>query len=249
MRPWNQHLMATAIAASSLGSAACTFNAYSPPARTTPLESPATLPEGQSSIAIEGGGGGEIFGPKLLTGTMRVRRGFAPEVDGNVELTGIYVGDYVGRAYVEGRPSQSANRLIASLRFGGKRNLLRHFAVTGGVGVGASAGGTYLSPDVGVIAGYENPYVVPFISLRGYVSVPLESRTVVYINEDGTSMPDRPETTLGLALGLGVRVPVGDDAPGSTHGSITAGLGVLSMRGGASSGSFSNAQLGGEVVF
>lgn len=51
----------------------CNYQVYSPPARTLPLESPATVPVGTTGIAVEGGPGGALFGPDLAFGAARIR--------------------------------------------------------------------------------------------------------------------------------------------------------------------------------
>ncbi|HKO94478.1 MAG TPA: hypothetical protein VJU61_25165, partial [Polyangiaceae bacterium] len=88
-----------------------------------------------------------------------------------------------------------------------------------GLGAGASAGGAFLSPDLGLNLAVENPILVPFASARFYLSAPIAPRYVHFTTGDGAGEraddsdgePDAyrrlPHFTYGIQLSGGLRVP------------------------------------------
>lgn len=194
----------------------CSHHVYSPPARLISLQSPATVGADTIAVAGEVVGAQGLFGPDMLGASGRVRYGLgsALEVGGEVNVVGIDDGNnevdthpfvYAGRAAVKWAPAAVAD----------------FFAVTGGVGGGWSAGGGFFSPDLGVVAGYENRYLVPFVSLEGVLSVPIDPQPVdtsAVDDEPGTHV-DTPALSYGARASLGVRVPVslGNGTPASLY--------------------------------
>lgn len=186
-------------------SAGCTHQVFSPPARHLPLEAPATVGAGRTAISGELGFGGEIFGPELVGGSVRLRRGLTEHLEVSGEVTLVQLDDekaaadqdpniYMARAGVKWAPAQTG----------------QHLAFTGGVGGGAHTGGGFIAPEAGVIVGYENAYLVPFIGYQAGVSVPLGASEVDTSTTDqgvGTEL-HTPETTFSHRLTLGVRVPL-----------------------------------------
>ncbi len=228
-----------------LACAGCNHELYSPPARMLPLESPATLARGETGVQAEGATQGAIFGPSVETGTLRVREGMADATDATAEVSVLHVD---GRSVADTYPYAFAGRV------GLKHAALPWLSLVGGLGGGASAGGGFVSPDVGVIAGYENRWAVPFVSLRVSVSVPFDGRPV----DTGQAGHDAlgqyvytpPFTWIGGGT-VGLRVPVGRCDPGTScvHGSLLGGLGLTELAyAGASAGLMSLAG-GGEIVF
>lgn len=183
-----------ALVAASFG---CSRHAFSPPARALPIETPQTLEPGQTSVQGEASSNGALFGPDVAVGTARVRHGVAEDVDVTGEATVMHVSGSGGEGV-------STNPNIYSARVGVKHRLSSWFAVGAGLGGGGSAGGGFLSPDLTVMAGWENRYVIPFLALRGFTSHPIGASTV-YL---GDSVYDRPRLTLGFAWALGLRVPL-----------------------------------------
>lgn len=185
-----------------LSLAACTANAISPPGRTTPLESAAAIGQGAVGFQGEAGMSGAFFGPSIAHATARVRVGVLERTDVSVEGNLVVVQ--------ESEPTDT-HRGIYSLRGGVKHAFTPNFALVGGLGFGASAGGGFISPDVGFIAGIENPYFVPLLGGRLILSQPIAAQQVTLPqNEDGSDLEyivDTPEFTYGFAANLGARIP------------------------------------------
>ena len=183
----------------------CGYYVYSPPARGLPFDSAATLPRGRTGVALEGGHAGEVFGPDVFAVGARVRRGLAEGVDGVVEASVLRVlGDSDARTH----------RNVYALRVGTKLRPWTHLAFTGGVGGGASAGGAFVSPDLGVVLSWENPFFVPLVGARGMFSQPLGARRVDLGSheqddpEPNARYSDTPRSTWGGTLYGGARIPL-----------------------------------------
>jgi len=92
-------------------------------------------------------------------------------------------------------------------RLGGKLNPLRtgNIALTGGLGGGFSpAGGGMVSADGGVTIGAHNRYLVPYASLRTFMSAPIAAEEVRTGSErlevDTPTLTGGTGVTLGLAI-------------------------------------------------
>lgn len=187
----------------------CNVHVYSPPTGSFPTESSASLGREHSSVRAEVFGGGELFGPGVSSYRVGVARGLTDQLDLSLSPS---------LTWVHGSSGEGAHPGIYALRAGLKYAPVPHFAVVGGLGAGGSAGGGYLSPDLGFIAAYENPHLVPFFTLRGLLSAPLAARRVHFSVPDDThgsdadSDPDRyqltPHFTLGVQTGVGLRAPL-----------------------------------------
>jgi hypothetical protein len=222
----------------------CNRNVYSPPARALPLESVATLPEGDTGVQLEGGVHNRLFGPSVLSGTARVRRGMSDDLDASIEATTMYVQG-------ENPKPVRASRAIHALRAGVKWRFAKPLAMTAGVGGGYSAGGAFVSPEVGPIVAWENRYLVPFIATRLGVSQPIGARAVDVSDAQDDSRLEKPVTTW-LATGVvGLRVPIGWAEPqrGTVRGSLLAGLGVTHLFDTRQDDTFGQLAVGGELVF
>lgn len=196
-----RHLAALASGVGLVLSASCTPRVYSPPTRMMPLESVATAKEGEYIVALQGGAAGAVFGGELLGGAARVRFGVVEKAEVSVEGSTFFVlNDSPTRAY----------RGIHALRGGVKYRALPFLSTTFGLGGGASAGGGFFAPDVGLLVGYENPYLVPFLGIDGGVSVPLFPRNVdVSLPDEGPrTFFDRPKLTWLAGAHAGLRLPL-----------------------------------------
>jgi hypothetical protein len=232
-------------AALSLACAAldgCTRDIYLPPARMLPLESAATLRHGEAGIQMEAAGHGAIFGVSATSAAIRVRYGLDGETDISAEgaVLGIH-GDDVPNSYPN----------ILAMRVGVKRRLAPWVSVTGGLGGGASEGGGFVSPDVGVVVAYENSHFVPLLTTRAGFSVPFDRQpVVVQVGSAGVS----PPLTLNAGGTVGFRIPRQPSAPGAGRGraSLLGGIGVtmFSYGGGTESPQGVVSLAGGaEIVF
>jgi len=225
-------------------STGCNHEVYSPPARMLPLESPATLGYGETGVQLEGGAHGAIFGPQGESGTVRVRRGIADGTDASGEVSVLHV---------DGSSAAGTYPYAFAARGGVKQRLTPWLSVGAGFGGGASAGGGFLSPDIGAVVGYENPYLVPFLSVRGGVSAPFATHTVdTSTPSDGVGkyVYTPPFTWVGGAV-AGLRVPIGwcDPGPCPVRGSLLGGVGLTYLAGGGNSTGVASLATGGEIVF
>jgi hypothetical protein len=181
--------------------AGCPFKVWSPPARLLPLESSSTIGEQRTSI------GGEVsyhagpWGAEVPGGTVRVQHGFGELVDGEVEA---YYAD------VQGDPLVKTSGTIAAARAGVTWDVWRRdLAFVGGLGGGGSAGGGFVSADAGMIAAWENCYLVPFIGAHVLLSQPIDAQEVDLAEVGESPHVDTPDTTFGFSLRAGLKVPLG----------------------------------------
>jgi hypothetical protein len=224
----------------------CNHSVFSPPARAVPLETAATLPKGDTGVQLEGGGSGALFGPGVASGTARVRHGVTGDLDVSFEGSLMRIVDTP-------EPAVDLSRNVYAARAGVKARLHPALSVAGGVGGGASAGGAFVSPDVGPIVAWENRYVVPFLSARGGVSQPLGAKKVdtSTVDDGPGTFVESPRTTWLVSVTTGVRVPLGWAEPeaGKTRGSLLAGVGMTHLADTRDDATFSHLAFGGELVF
>ncbi len=196
---------------------ACTPHVFSPPGRTIALEAPATVGDGETAIQVSGGASGEVFGEAVVHGGARVRHGLTDELELTVDGTAIY---FTNR---DSPFETSAHQGIYGARLGVKRAYTRHFALTAGMAGGGSAAGGFLSPDVGFVLGYDNPYFVPFFGGRVFLSQPLNTHEIVIV-DNGMDTFHTAQTSYGFAIETGGRVPFGPRE--DRAGAITGGMGL-----------------------
>jgi hypothetical protein len=221
----------------------CQHHIYSPPGRVMPLQSVAPLPAGDTALTLEGGPHGAVFGPELLSGALRARHGLGHEVDGIVEASVLHVQ---GR-----KPDVRTHPNAYAVYTGAKWAFWRHLALEGGLAGGGSQAGGFLSPNLGWIAAYENPYLVPFLQHRIFVSQPLARRAVDIgdrdVDDEGPGQPilHSPLRTVGTAAVLGLRFPMGPmDAE---IGSLLVGLGGTYVHDGTANQVYMGFQAGFEL--
>jgi hypothetical protein len=183
---------------------ACSHNAYTPPARAMAFTSPKTLEKDHTSIRANLSGVTDAFGPSLAAGSLGVRQGLDERLEVVSDLSYLQVTD---------KSVANTSRGIAMARVGSKYRPTRtdHLAIVAGLGGGFSpAAGSYLSTDVGVVAGYENRSLIPYVGLCAFGSVPLSPKEIDVTGvEDDKQFKDTPEATFGLSLGAGLKVPIG----------------------------------------
>lgn len=205
----------------TLGLGACTPFSLSPPARVLPLESSATLDEGSASVAASGGFHEAV---RHTSGHAALEVAYAPADGVELSLEGTY-------AHVDYRDERSPH--LAAARVGLKLAPVEHFAIVGGVGAGYGAHGAFVSPDLGVVAAYENPYLVPWGALRGFSSHPVGPSTVTVTRDDGNGTLSAfdlvPPNTLGWQVSTGVRLPLTLDE--GSRLDLLAGVGVTTLYG------------------
>jgi hypothetical protein len=224
--------------------AGCNNAVFSPPARAIPLESAATLPRGDTGIQAEGSLNPEVLGPNVFAGSVRVRHGVADDVDVEVGGTAMHVD-------ADTKPSVPVSTSIYAVRGGAKIRLASPLSITGGFGGGYSAGGAFVSPDVGPVVAWENRYVVPFLATRLGMSVPISPRSVDTSQEQDGSHTSRPHLTWIFTGIGGVRIPLGwsKNPEGTLRGSLLTGAGMTHLADDRASADFFHLALGGEIVF
>ena len=217
---------------------ACSPHPFSPPGRTLPLETAAAVGAGNTGVQLEGGISTEVLGPGVVHATARVRHGVGEQTDINAEGNFVY--------YIDDDEQVEAHRGIYSGRIGVKHAFGQHFALTGGLAAGGSAGGGFFSPDFGFIGSFENPYVVPFVSGRMVLSVPMGARGVEFF-DDGVAFTQSPQLTYGYAVGTGVRVPVGPMSK-PLRPALLVGFGITQIFDGEEDTGFMGVNLGFEMT-
>ncbi|UJR86735.1 hypothetical protein [Sandaracinus amylolyticus] len=176
----------------------CTPFALSTPARTLPLESSATLEEGQGSLQVAG----SYFSSSDVEGgsaSLRGRVGVASQLELQGEGTVAHI-DY----------EDERSPLYGTGRIGLKFAPVEWVGLVAGVGAGGHSYGPFVAPDIGVIFAYENPYVVPWGAARGFVSVPVDPSTVRVTRPNGEEIEVfdlTPPNTAGWQLSTGIRIP------------------------------------------
>ena len=186
---------------------ACSHNVFSPPSRPIVLTSPATLDKDETVVRVTGSSSSEIFGPSIVAGSVGARYGVVSRVEVVADLS---------YAQVIEESESGTNRGIAMGRAGVKLNPKesKHVAVLAGLGGGyAPAGGAYTSADIGFVAGFENPYAIPFFNLGLFASMPINPKEIDTTILGSTEMrSDTPKNTFGFTMGAGVKVPINTSA-------------------------------------
>ena len=215
---------------------ACSTHVYSPAIRTLPVETAATLPRGKVAVALEGGRT-NVWNTNVFAGTARVRYGLlaSNDLDLEVEANGLLL---------------DTHDHAASLYGGVKYRLGKHVAVMGGVGGGESfvhawghgtliAGTPHFSAlstgehfgqlggDIGSVVAFENRYVVPSLTTRIWVSVPVGAHAINLADSDSYVALQSYQfmTTIGWVATFGLRIPV-VHGEGYDHFSFLAGLSI-----------------------
>ena len=191
---------------SLLAATGCSSQILSPPARFQALDGLDPAAPDTTWLDFEGGGGGQVvWGPSAHGGSLRVRHGVADtEWSGEASIV-----------QLDGNSASTASRLLGALRGGARGRIVddfRHASWGAGLGGGAYAGGIYVSPEVSIAIGYDNAYLVPYLSLTGFMSLPIVARTVDTTDEADTPREDSPLATFGLRFQLGLEVPMTDFA-------------------------------------
>jgi hypothetical protein len=202
--------------------AACSYASYAPPARTMPLETAVAPAVGHGDVQIEGNLVAAIFGFDTTNGGVRLRQGIDEHVAisgdlGVLTVNGETAGGEDHRAYLSrvGVHVHQADRAPGP-----------HIALTGGIGGGTSAlAGRWAAFDLGVIASSNGTYVVPFIAVDGFASVPVDAKDFTWTDSSGDPKTDRLTPTAGyrFTAGLEVRPYGGPDSEVSLLGGVMIG--------------------------
>lgn len=170
--------------------AACSFNMATPPARTAFFGSPRILPARESAVTAEGTGAGKMFGPTLAGGSLTYERGL-----GNLRE--------IVATPTAGMIQDQSKYLGLSLDIKQGIPETRHVAITYGTGYFWNEYGQAVSGEAGLLAGYENRFFVPTLSVMLFLSDPFMARTVCSgADENGDNECAKPTLTAGVRLGL-----------------------------------------------
>lgn len=192
------------LASLALAATACSNHAFSPPAGWVPAEEPVPLEEGKRAVS-----GGIGFGDvgldaaDLVGMNLRYREGLTDGLEIQAE----------GAAVIFDEDTDEFPAIL-SARVGLKGSFVSEFPHVGwttGLGFGGSAGGLFTSLDAGVMAGWVNPYLTPWVAVSGVVSLPLTSNEIDLRNPgDEDPILDNPVTSYGVRFGVGLSAHLGD---------------------------------------
>lgn len=231
----------SALAVAALA-AACTPFSLSPAARMLPLESSATLDEGQASIQASGGPHEAL---RRTSGHGSLAVAYAPAEHVELQLEGNYM-------HVEYGDERGPH--LAAGRVGLKIAPVEHLSLAVGVGAGAGAHGAFVSPDAALLAAYENPYFVPWGAFRGFASLPVDA-TPITVTYGGSVDPQSlllvPPNTAGWQISTGVRIPVSIEGDAQRL-DVLGGVGLtrlVALDGSEDGHTFFSAGLGLRYVF
>lgn len=190
------HLLAFAY---GLTLCACTFNVIAPPARLGFAESPKVTQAGKTKYAVEGTGGGKIFGPEIQTATLRVSRGLS----GNREVNFRPVIGKVNRDH-----QFDQNNAFFGMAADMKKQVnpsVDWWAASfwGGGGYLYSSFGDIYSGHSGFAIGKESHWFRPFASTDIFIDIP--ARTTP-IRGDSEEPEKRLTTTVGAKVALGLKL-------------------------------------------
>jgi hypothetical protein len=189
MRPLSDFMVIGAI----LLAGGCAPFIHSPPGRLLGLDTAQTLEKGQTGIQVVGGGGGDGVDVSFGGIAARVRHGLAKQLDGRLELSVLKLNP---------EDPLIGGEVIYGVGTGIKYAFNPHFAFSVDVTGGGWVGGGFISPELKLIAGYENPAAVPFFDVGYYTSHPI-SPNAVSTTEDFLGPPT---FTQGWTTGVGLRV-------------------------------------------
>jgi hypothetical protein len=191
----------------------CNAHLTSPPSRLASTDGPTVLGDGETALSGQYANGGEVFGGQFHGAGVRGRHGLNKEVEisGSAQFL-LMAGS---RPTASGEPSPDATDFPESEtwplymgRLGvtwSPEELGGHFALGSGIGGGYSDAGGFLSPDFGFSVGYQNPYLVPFAALSGFVSQPIGAIENDISDNGAPADWAKPELTYGFQATLGLR--------------------------------------------
>lgn len=236
-------IIALCLATTASALVGCAPHVYSPPARVSALESAKPVAKDETSGGVAVGMQGEVFGFETLDASARVRRGVTEHSELGLDANMMRVNDSEAAADVD--------PYIWSARAGGKwapALLEDHIALIYGIGAGTSEGGPFVSPDVGAVLAWENPYLVPFASVNGFVSEPLDARPVdVSTHEEGVGTNvQTASTTWGATVTGGLKWPI--SVGGSTVAPMV-GMSHSLLSDGAEESQVTGLSVGTDVTF
>jgi hypothetical protein len=168
-----------------------------------PLEASASLGANKQAVGADAFLGAFGLGPTISSFRGSYRRGLSDHLELRVAPA---------LSWIHGAERRESSGGIYSARGSVKYAFVPHFSLDGGLGGGYSAGGAFATPDVGLTASYDNPYLVPFAAARGFLSLPFARTNVrIYDTYEGDEGGEylrslKPKFTYGHQLALGLRL-------------------------------------------
>jgi hypothetical protein len=199
--------LAPALALGALG--ACSYTSYTPPARMMPLETATAPTAAQTDVQGELSTTGAFWGFGTDNTALRVRQGVNENLSVSAEG---------GTIAVEGDTSTDTNHMAYVGRVGmhvhqEDRTAGPHIAFTAGAGGGASSvAGRWISEDAGVILSGNGAWLVPFASIEGFLSQPIDARPFGYRDTSGDPHSDILTKTVGYRVIVGLELRDGHGA-------------------------------------
>jgi hypothetical protein len=204
---------------------ACSYTSYTPPARMMPLETAVAPARGASDVQLDLATVGTPLGFSTNDAAMRVRGGVSDLVSisaegGVISVEGLAAQPIDQHAYI-GRVAAHVHQA--------DRTPGPHIAFTAGVGGGASpVAGRWVSEDAAVILSGNGYWFVPFASLEGFASQPVDAPGFSYVDAtDGSSHADQLTRTAGYRITAGFEIRDGhaaDSAFGILVGFMMGGV-------------------------
>ena len=182
----------------------CNPRVYSPPSRLWSVETPALLEPDDQSLSLAGGThfGYCGFDFNAYSGTAIYRRGLTNNLEGSAGIS--FIGISPQEYSIDFVPVTGSVR--AAVKYN-PSSLKRFWALRSGAGLGFSPVGEYVTGDAGLIIGFDNPWLTPFVSGGGYISQPFFTRVVDFgVDEEGGGSADEAELTYGWEFGGGFRI-------------------------------------------
>lgn len=186
----------------------CNPRLFVPPGDLWPNDTPKPLKKGGNAIVALGGYHGNLevmsdFPIDAQSGIIEYRYGIIDQLEASADISFLHINTDDNSINV--RP------YVAGIRIGIKYSptkINRIMAFRLGSGFGTSEAGQYVPFDYGIILGFENPYIVPFSYIGGYVSIPFNTKYIFFdIDEDDPEIyADIPQNTWGLQTTIGFKV-------------------------------------------
>jgi hypothetical protein len=178
-------------------------NPFVPPGEIISIESPATLDKNTFSISSAYGGAGALFDYGITDSWVKLKYGLTKTIDISLSTSGIFYEDTFKskvnyKRYSLGEYASSKVVLIPKIA-----------SLRGGIGIGFSDLGNYANTDIGIIAGWENRWVVPLFQCDMFVGTPFnpQNHDLSYLSDGTETHLYKPEETSGLQISTGAKFP------------------------------------------
>lgn len=190
----------------------CATTLPSPPIQTAPHDAPGTVGAGITEVALGGGLDTSVFNGSLAYGSATIRHGITESTELDARVT-------AGRIAHVNDDAVNPRLGVFALRLGFARDLVPDILMAfAGIGGGVTGAGGYVGMDYGLSLGFDNRYVVPFVSASMSLSTPVTRVTIDFTQEDDDA-PNlrRAYSAFGFGWATGLRVPYGGHKTGAEH--------------------------------